>query len=684
MKFPIGGALLASALLLAACGDDSTPADATPDAARDAGSTVAAPEPTNSPILTPCPTGWREVDGHCDPWPEGGAEDCPLGQAHFPGGTGCEVVGDPCPSGAFASDLPAGTVYVDASATGGDGTMAAPFTTIADARASLPGGSGTIALARGAYDEDVRVESGDVTLIGACASETSLTRTMGETPRAIASARGGQLTIRNLRIFGAEIGVAAITNADSVLTLEGVQIDGTTSALAVAWDDAQLVIRDSVLRDTENGTQVDWTGRGVQFIDNGVVTLERVVMERIRDVAILGARASISLSDVAIRGVEPLLSAEKGRAIEISGATTANLERVVVEDAHEVAILAGQEGTMLTGEDLVVRRIEFARADPGAVGGRGIEVAQGAQAALSRVFIDEASSIAMTASSGANVTLTDAIVQRTRPRFDDTQGRGFEAWDETTTSTLERVHFDQNHDTAILVSGAATMTATDLTLSSTASEVASGIFGAGIAVQYGATVEITRASIHDNHSHGIFVITPDTSVTATDLVVTDNLGWEANGVGGVGAGAQNGSHLTISRSLFQRNRAAGILSHGGAEVTLTDVSVLETMDQECVETGDCVPGSAGFLAFMGGHLSAERFLVADGSLAGVQVDIGGEADLRIGAVRGHVIGAAVATEGFDTNRLTDRVEYTDNETSLDTRSLPLPELGDPLAGSEGM
>jgi len=656
--------------------------DATPDAGPGA---VTQPEPTLPPTLTPCPTGWREVNDllgatFCDPWPEGGAVDCPTGEAHFPGEAGCTTLGAACPAGAFASGLPAGTVHVDSAASpGGDGSEGSAFTTIAEARASLTGGSGTIALARGAYNEEVRVESGELTIVGACAAETSLTRTAGEPPRAIASARGGALTIRNLRIHGAELGVASIVNAESLLTLEGVQIDDVTLSAVVAWDGGRLVARDSAFRDTQNGSVVDQTGRGVQLLDDGDITLERVVLERTRDVAVINGRAAISMTDVAIRSVAPRLTSEKGRAIEMYGAASTTLTRVVIEDVHEVAILAGQVGTTLTATDLVVRRVE--PADPTGVGGRALEVIEAANATVSRALFDEASSIAITVSSDGVADLDDIIVSRTRTRVDDTQGRGLETWNGG-SANLERAHFEANHDTSILVSGTS-MEASDLTIVGTKSEVSTGTRGSGLAVQHEGTATLTRASLSGNRGHGIFVFGEGTLVTGTDVVITDTLGWEASGIGGVGVGAQNGSALTLTRALVQRNRQAGILAfHAGTEITLTDITVLDTLDRDCVATGVCEPNSGGFVAVFGAHIGAERFLIADGSLAGLQLDRGGEMDLTRGEVRGHVIGAAVATEGFDTNRLTNDVAYIDNETSLDTRSLPLPEIGDPLAEAE--
>src|SRR5688572_19466561 len=137
----------------------------TPDAGG--GSTVtppAPPEAVQPPSLTPCPAGWREVapetpDGvaTCDPWPETGAADCVVGQAHFPGEPGCASVGAPCPAGDWPEGLPAGGAvrYVQAGATpGGDGTLGAPYATIGEALVAPPSGL-IVAIAKGEYDENL-------------------------------------------------------------------------------------------------------------------------------------------------------------------------------------------------------------------------------------------------------------------------------------------------------------------------------------------------------------------------------------------------------------------------------------------------------------------------------------------------------------------------------------------------
>lgn len=59
---------------------------------------------------------------------------------------------------------------------------------------------------------------------------------------------------------------------------------------------------------------------------------------------------------------------------------------------------------------------------------------------------------------------------------------------------------------------------------------------------------------------------------------------------------------------------------------------------------------------------------------------GANLDLREGVVTGSPIGACVQQDGYDIARLSDGVEYYDNDINLDSTSLPVPSPVNPVAG----
>jgi len=72
-------------------------------------------------------------------------------------------------------------------------------------------------------------------------------------------------------------------------------------------------------------------------------------------------------------------------------------------------------------------------------------------------------------------------------------------------------------------------------------------------------------------------------------------------------------------------------------------------------------------------VTATRFRVSASGVCGVQLARGGFIDLHDGEVSRNPVGANVQTVGFDVARLQDRVLYRDNEQTLDTAGLLVPE-----------
>jgi parallel beta-helix repeat protein len=151
----------------------------TPDASTDAGGAVDAGTP---PVECPpvCGDGEVCVDGACVAVGPNQACGCEAGSAG---------AGEVChPDYGIFSDS-ATILFVDASAgPGGDGTLAAPFSTIGEAIAALGAAGGTVAIKAGTYTEDLAVvPEGTLRIHGTCASQV---RVAGQIAVAASSAPG--------------------------------------------------------------------------------------------------------------------------------------------------------------------------------------------------------------------------------------------------------------------------------------------------------------------------------------------------------------------------------------------------------------------------------------------------------------------------------------------------------------
>ena len=138
-------------------------------------SSVDPPVPPAAPVIA-CPDGWQAVKMACEP-PAIGA-NCLAGTFQPAAASACRDIGRPC--GQRFPSLPAGVVdarYVDINApSGGDGTEAAPFSSISAAMASAPAPAPdavTILVAAGEYAGPVFAQ-GAVTVIGVCATRVRL------------------------------------------------------------------------------------------------------------------------------------------------------------------------------------------------------------------------------------------------------------------------------------------------------------------------------------------------------------------------------------------------------------------------------------------------------------------------------------------------------------------------------
>ena len=683
---------------------------------------LAAGEPPVARPVFACPAGWREVHPveddlvvtTCDPWPETGRATCTaVAEEHFPGEPGCARIGPACPTGDWAEDLPAGRPirYVKAGApAGGDGSMAMPFALISDATTGAAAGT-VIALAKGHYDEPVRLDAG-VTLWGACVAETVLTAAAG-TAGAVVVTHGAGAELRNVRIADAGLWGIAAAGAARTLTIDSVVIDGATIAGLDVRDRAAVSARSLVVRNT----RALGTADNDIFVGSGAsLELSRAVLDAdLPALVVRGDGTTAHVADVAIAagsGAGPTAVPAYARIDVDSGAhaTFARLDLAVAADSR--GVFAGFSTVEITD-----MRVE------GGLSGIWVEGAAGARTVhVSQLWIDAAARHVYVASSAPtldDVVSTDAHTVGTTPGL----GFGCGSPDSMASPTVRRmvVARSGSHSfgavgmcDAVLEdveaidppSGAALMTsflafdgaqvevtraiarrrpgfgfgavgtgsrmrATDVLLTEGVPHSECGTIGM-IAVS-GGTLELSRAVI--DHAQQMALAASEGTVHASDVIIRDVTGC-GTGRHGRGVGAELGGALDATRIRVERAREVAVWAGlAGSSVTLSDLTVADTLAQECATT-TCADRSGGtaIIAADGASLHAMRFRVTGAALCGVHVaNTGSALDLVSGEVRGAAIGACVQSDGYDVARLTTGVSYFDNGVNLQATTLPLPE-----------
>ncbi len=561
------------------------------------------------PAITPCPDGWREALGACDPWPESGPADCPDGQWHFPGEEGCTAIGPACPTGDFADGLPDdGTVlFVRGGESGGDGSRASPFGTIAEALAAVEAGE-TIALAKGTFAEAVELPA-FVTLRGACATGTVLT-TSDPDAGAVVWADDGAGTVRDLTVSDAAVPGFVAVGVE--LDVSNVIVSGNLAVGFVVSTGANLTLASAVVRATRSRESDGLFGRAVLVQDAATAEVSRTIVEANREVAVVvvNAGSALAMSDSVIRDSEPNGNGARGWGLWAADGGRAELTAVELAGNRDVAVVSESNGEAVLVQSIVRdTRGRF----PDDELGRGLVVYEGSRARVARSLLERnRSSAALAEGAGAELVFEDVIVRETLPSdADGTFGRGVEVV-EGGRAELRRARFEHNRADAVFVFGATTV-AEDVVVADTESQPGEGD-GRGLLVGTGSTFEGARLVLERNAGAGVAVIGAGTAASFEDLVVreTEDRG-TGDDVSGLGLDVRDGAVVTVSRAVFEDDDVLGAAAAGpGAALSLTDVVVRRTRSR----AGNGALG-LGTAAVSGASLSLTRALVTANRGAGV-------------------------------------------------------------------
>ncbi|MBI2897994.1 MAG: right-handed parallel beta-helix repeat-containing protein [Deltaproteobacteria bacterium] len=626
-----------SLLLCSACSDPDLPGSGVDAGHREDASLwapdIAEPEPPAPPTpptppdlprITPCPDGWREkVDPDnvalvtCDPWPEGGRQDCAEDEARFPGRPGCERIGPACPEGEWPAELPedARVLYVRAGEPeGGDGTRERPFGWIADAVAAASDGD-VIALSKGLFDEEARIDRA-VTLLGACVLETRIAPSVAGGEPAALTLRAAA-AVRDLQVGGAQRGVDVSRTGDaaelhSVLVRDATEV-GVTVSFRGRLRATDLVVSDTLARQGDGAL-----GYGLNVGEGAEVTLNRTVLERNRTVGVRVADEGTALTASNLVVSDTLAQESDGAfgyglAAQSGGEVT--LDQAVLERNSAVGLTVGGEGTALTATDLVVSDTQSQESD--VAGGLGLAAWGGAQVTLEGALLERNRTVGVrVADAGTALTARDVVVSHTLAQESDGDfGWGFEARGGGEV-TLDRVVFDRNRALGVWIAEEdTTLVATDLVVSDTLAKDSDASGGYGLQASDGARVTLDRVAFERNQTAGVAVVGGRTVLTATDLVVVDTLAQESDALGGHGLEAWGGAEVTVDRAVFARNRAVGLAVGGdGTALTATDLTVSDTLPQE--SDGDF---GTGLQASGGAEVTLSRAVLERNRATGVVV-----------------------------------------------------------------
>ncbi len=674
--------LLSSVLwaLVVGCGDDTTVSDGGTDGdsavVADAMPVMVEPPELPAPVvLTPCPEGWMEVGDDppltCEPWAVEDSPTCTGATARFVGAAGCERLGSECPSDGFPAAAPPEALFVSAdAATGGDGSRAAPFSTITDALAAAASGD-VVAIAVGQYDEALDVPGG-VTLLGACTEGTRLSSSGGRIDRGVITVTGSDVVVKDLRIESSEQGGIWVVGMDQSARLEDVLIEdvrvaGIDAENGASIEGSRIVVRRS--RPTVFGS----FGRGLTLETGSSTVIDHLVVEDCIEFGVLsyGDGTTVELSDAAVLRIGALPDGSAGPGLVATNGGTLTAERTLVENTTDFGVASLAEGA-LTLRDSLVR--ETRSRVMGTDRGYGISAQTDAFLDIERTTITTARGVGVFLNQAVG-TMRDVVIQDTRTRENDSAlGRGLSVQD-LAMIDAERVHIRRVRETAVIIGGVLPSfgTLSDVTIADVAPDEITQRFGRGVTVQARSDITFDRTLIERAVESGI---SNAAHLRMNDLTVRE-VAPAPNALppGGFGVTTFAGGETTLRRVFIEDTVTAGILVSGASRVDASEVRIEGVSSVDCTEMVICAPGGHAFAAYFDAEATINHFAFETAEVCGIHVANGGDIIATNGSVTNSGIGACVQSDAQSVDDLQSNVLYYDNGTPLEATMLPVPMVG---------
>lgn len=631
----------------------------------DAGGPFVEPAAPAPPVFAPCPDGWSAAPSGegfdvCEPPPD---VACPEGEVRFVDETSCGPIGAACPAGDWA-EPPAGVtaLYVRAGASGGDGSMAAPYGTIRDAIVRAPPGA-AILLAKGTYAEAIDVFGG-LRVIGACAAETFLAP---ETGGAVVRVAELGVVVEDVTLRpGAGLRGVEVTGE---LTLRAVRVEGATDDAVFVFEGGALEASRLVVRDAR--ASMPLFGRGLTVTD-GAATVAQALFDGCPGSGVLVSRGG----RVSARAIRVTQSGEgiQGRPLVIAQGEGGELTLAesLLEGGAGTGVLVSEAGT-LEVDQVVIRDLFVDPAMPSA--SAGIFARTAGRVEARRLRIERTELLGAGLAEGSEGTFEDTYVARVGAAALDGQPVAMGILYSGPSLVVRRMAIRDIDRMGVQVERG-TLVLEDVSIARTGDGPGTGYVPMGYAQLEGET---TLRRVRVEATRGAAIFAEATTVTLEDVAVVEPPGL-ADGRFGRGIELSRGA-ATLTRVRVEGARELGVQAQRGATVEAAGLRVVDTRGRDCRDT-TCpdTPGGLGIVV-VDAALTARDFTIDGARLCGVMVAGGeGALDLRGGAIRAATVGACVQVDGYDVARLTDGVEFRDNGVNLDATDHAAPTPSDPLGG----
>jgi hypothetical protein len=421
-------------------------------------------------------------------------------------------------------------------------------------------------------------------------------------------------------------------------------------------------------------------GRGVELQTGAHLEATRLLVEGNRDVGmyLIDSGTEALLVDSVVRDTQARMAdGGFGRGVDVGGGARLEATRFVVANNRDFGVDATGPGSLVVLTDAVVRDTQ-----PWASirrFGRGVEVEDGARFEGRRLIVRDSFDTGLyVTGAGSSVVLEDAVVRNTQPTAaDDGGGRAIDL-EFGARLTATRLVVELQRESGIFAIHAGTrVELTDVAVRDTESRVSDGMFGHGVNLEEGASLDATRLLVERSHGSGMRGADEGTEIAMRDVVVRDTRAQATDLAFGHGLQIANGARVVGERVRVDGARELGLLAFNGASVELSDVVISNVERSEC-DCPDRVHGHG--VAAVVGAARLTRFEIRDTTTCGLFVASTPEVpgapslDVGLGIVERAAIGACVQVDGYDLSRLTREVAYRENGANLESTMLPVPTV----------
>jgi len=278
-------------------------------------------------------------------------------------------------------------------------------------------------------------------------------------------------------------------------------------ALGGAVELEDVVLRETLVQESD-GTQ----GFGMQAQSGAVVRAVRMLVDGNTDLGMIAGDSDtvLEMTDLVVRDTLPDSIGRFGRGIDLQGGVGVTLTRAAFERNLDVGVMLVGPGTSLTATDLIVRDTGVQEIDGN--GGRGVSAQVDATASIERAILERNHGIGVYVSgSAATAELTDLLVRGTESRADGTGGRGLEVA-RGADVTVRRALLEGNREVSVTTGVTGTRTVLeDLVVTGTveracAADTCMGLGGGfGVIAVEGASTTVRRFAVRDSALCGVLV-----------------------------------------------------------------------------------------------------------------------------------------------------------------------------------